>query len=118
MSETRLAGPRITREKLTVTRMLEMYCLDKHGTQSGFCADCQILHDYAMARLMACPFNEYKTVCAKCTVHCYQPAMKEKMKEVMRYAGPRMMFSHPMLAIRHTLDGMKPPRNPGGAKTG
>ena len=76
MGEIRITGPRITREKLTVTRMLEMSCLDKHGTKSGLCAECQTLHEYAMARLMACPFNEYKPVCAKCAVHCYQPAMR------------------------------------------
>ena len=30
------------------------------------------------------------------------------MKQVMRYAGPRMLWRHPILAIRHLLDGQRP----------
>jgi hypothetical protein len=33
--------------------------------------------------------------------------MREKIKEVMRYAGPRLIYRHPILAIRHLLDGLK-----------
>lgn len=28
---------------------------------------------------------------------------KEKMREVMRYAGPRMMWHHPIAAIKHLI---------------
>jgi hypothetical protein len=27
---------------------------------------------------------------------------------VMRYTGPRMMWRHPVLAVRHVLDGRRP----------
>ena len=36
-------------------------------------------------------------------IHCYKPDMKEKMREVMRYAGPRMMWYHPIAAIKHLI---------------
>jgi hypothetical protein len=30
--------------------------------------------------------------------------MREKVKEVMRYAGPRMIWRHPWLALMHVVD--------------
>ncbi len=102
-------GPRIRREQRTVAAMIELYCHDEHGMQGELCADCQALHDYAMQRLDRCPFGEEKTTCAKCTVHCYKPAMRERVRVVMRTAGPRMIWKHPVLAVRHVLDGRKKP---------
>ena len=59
-------------------------------------------------RLEKCPFQEHKTTCAKCPVHCYKPARREQIRAVMRYAGPRMMFRHPRLAFYHlVIDGRR-----------
>ncbi|MBK8045883.1 MAG: nitrous oxide-stimulated promoter family protein [Anaerolineales bacterium] len=102
-------GPRIRREKRTVAAMIELYCEDMHHSKGALCPDCQTLHDYAMQRLVRCPFQEDKTTCAKCAVHCYRPAQREQIRVVMRYAGPRMTFRHPILAVRHLLDGRKQP---------
>jgi hypothetical protein len=33
--------------------------------------------------------------------------MRERICAVMRYAGPRMMYRHPMLAFYHLIDGMR-----------
>jgi hypothetical protein len=33
--------------------------------------------------------------------------MRETIRIVMRYAGPRMLVYHPILAIQHLLDGMR-----------
>ncbi|MCU0373022.1 MAG: nitrous oxide-stimulated promoter family protein [Ignavibacteria bacterium] len=30
--------------------------------------------------------------------------MREKVKNVMRYSGPRMLLKHPYLAVRHLLN--------------
>jgi hypothetical protein len=51
--------------------------------------------------------------------------MKKKIVEVMRYAGPRMLLHHPILAIQHLIDEKRTvnPDNhndsshPGGNKT-
>jgi len=40
-------------------------------------------------------------------VHCYKAEMRDKIQTVMRYAGPRMMKHHPILAIFHLIDGLK-----------
>ena len=47
--------------------------------------------------------EENKPTCKKCPIHCYKPDMKEKMREAMRYAGPRMMWYHPIAAIKHLI---------------
>ena len=57
--------------------------------------------------------GETKLACAKCPIHCYQPEVREKVKAVMRYAGPRMIWRHPILALRHWLDAYR--KAPGGA---
>ena len=84
--------------------MIRMYCRDKHPDESVPCGDCRELLDHALERLDRCPFQEGKTTCACCAVHCFNPAMREKIRAVMRYAGPRMTFRHPLLALRHLLD--------------
>ena len=37
------------------------------------------------------------------SVHCYQPQMREQIRQVMRYSGPRMLLYHPVLAIWHLV---------------
>jgi len=96
--------PRIAREKRTIRAMVRIYCRDHHGRREAVCHDCRRLLDYAFARLDRCPFGSGKPTCAECTIHCYAPAMREKAKAVMRYAGPRMLPRHPILALRHLLD--------------
>jgi len=63
-----------------------------------------------MRRLDQCPFQEAKTTCVKCPVHCYKPAMRERIRVVMRYAGPRMLWQHPVLAFYHLFDGLRQPK--------
>jgi len=87
--------------------MLRIYCRDHHGRRTAFCGECQALLDYAMARLDRCPFGPHKTACAQCPVHCYKPAMRTQVQAVMRYAGPRMVYHHPLLALRHRWDAWR-----------
>jgi len=87
--------------------MIALTCRDRHGVTRGLCSECGELLTYARKRLEKCPFAEKKPTCAKCPIHCYQPNKREQIQAVMRYAGPRMMHRHPVLALRHWLDGMK-----------
>jgi hypothetical protein len=101
------ASRRIVREKKTVEAMIRLYCADHHGTRYGLCEACAELRDYALQRLERCPFQEGKTTCAKCPVHCYRPAQREEIRIVMRYAGPRMIRRHPILALWHIIDSRR-----------
>ena len=84
-----------------------MYCKAHHGTLKELCKDCQELKKYAYLRLDKCPFQENKPTCTKCSVHCYKPDMREKVRGIMRYAGPRMLLRHPILAVLHIKDGRR-----------
>jgi hypothetical protein len=66
-----------------------------------------MIHMYAQERIARCPFGDGKPVCNKCTVHCYNPEMRARVQTVMRYAGPRMFWHHPILAIRHLYRSRK-----------
>ena len=104
--------PRITREKKTIKAMAGIYCSAHHKTKKDeLCPECTEFLTYAYLRLDKCPFQEKKSTCGKCLVHCYRPDMKEKVKKVMRYSGPRMLVRHPSLALHHVWDGRtKPPK--------
>lgn len=93
-------------EMKTVTAMVEIYCRAHHHAdgslcQHSLCQQCNDLVDYARMRLDRCPYGESKPTCNKCPIHCYKQEQKEQMRLVMRYSGPRMLLSHPLLAIRH-----------------
>jgi hypothetical protein len=98
---------RIAREDKTVEKMVLLYCRKQHGAQTGLCQECDELLRYARHRLETCPFQEGKTTCAECPVHCYQHDMREKIREVMRFSGPRMILHYPIRAFLHLVDGRR-----------
>lgn len=124
------------REQEIVSQMIALYCKGNHSAHrsvslrerggemrqmregaalrergSGewwdLCPECAELEAYAHARSERCPFMEEKTFCSNCTVHCYRPEMRERIRTVMRYAGPRMLFHHPVMAIRHMIESQR-----------
>ena len=98
---------RLTREKRTLQAMVQVYCRAHHSVKGDLCPECQALCDYALSRLDRCPYGAEKTTCANCPTHCYKPAMRDQVKAVMRYAGPRMLYHHPILAPLRVLDGFR-----------
>lgn len=98
---------RLNRERKTINAMIGLYCRRHHGNRPDLCGPCAFLLAYAKARLDKCPYGQQKPTCGQCPVHCYKPAMRENVRDVMRYAGPRMIWHHPLLAIQHMLDGFK-----------
>lgn len=108
MKENQQIQSKRERERYIVSQMIALYCKKKHGSQNGaLCKECQTLKEYAWQRSEKCPFMETKTFCSNCKVHCYKPAMREQIREVMRFSGPRMMLYHPVLAVRHVIESRK-----------
>ena len=104
---------RLARERLTMSKMIGMYCSAHHECSGDIlCAACQEFQDYAEARLQKCPYGEDKPTCANCPIHCYKPGRRAQAAKIMRFAGPRMLLRHPMLAITHQLDGFRKARHP------
>lgn len=90
--------------------MTEIYCKGHHGTKKGeLCPECMEFKEYAYLRLEKCPFQEKKSTCGKCVIHCYKPEMKEKVRQVMRYSGPRLLIHRPDLAFHHAWDSRRKP---------
>lgn len=96
------------KEIQVVTLMIEKYCRKKHKTKGHeLCKDCAELLDYVKLRRGKCPFGDNKPFCSNCRIHCYQQEMRDKIKEVMRFSGPRMITSHPILTVSHVIQTQK-----------
>ena len=98
---------RIDREKRTVNNMIAMYCKNHHNQDKGVCVDCSTLMSYSNERLNKCVFGTNKPACSKCPVHCYKADKRGEIKVIMRYSGPRMIYTHPYLAVMHIIDKRK-----------
>jgi Nitrous oxide-stimulated promoter len=106
----------LAREEKTIAAMIALYCRDHHGTRAsdagdGLCPECSELLSYARVRLDRCRYGAEKPTCSNCETHCYKPVMRERVREVMRYSGPRMLKKHPVLAVAHLVDGRKTPES-------
>ena len=96
---------RIDREKKTIKLMINIYCRKNHRKKEGqLCDECQELLEYAHKRLSFCKFGENKSTCSRCPIHCYKKDMKEKVKKVMKFSGPRLLIYNPIELIKHTLN--------------
>jgi len=108
---------RIRRELETVRAMLLIFCQNRHGGSRELCPGCAELWDYTRKRVEGCPFADGKPTCANCEVHCFRPEMRERIRDVMRFSGPRMPLRRPMLTIWHFIDGKRPtPARPGSGR--
>jgi hypothetical protein len=117
VEKTKLLSRRTRRELRTVQVMISIYCRGHHGTGQYLCAECRELWDYTRRRVERCPFGAEKPTCLNCTVHCFKPELRRRIREMMRYAGPRMPGRHPVLTLFHFIDGRRPTpaRKPGAS---
>jgi len=110
-----LLTPRLRREYRTMECMVEIWCADHHddgARQGATCEDCRAFLSYAERRLEKCPYGEAKPTCAKCPIHCYKRAQREHARVIMAYAGPRMTYRHPWLALMHLVDKVRKVEHP------
>jgi hypothetical protein len=93
----------IDREKVVVSKMIRLYC--KHKLKrTEIPAEYLELEAYAHKRLSGCKFGNKKPACKRCTIHCYRHDKRQQIREVMRWAGPRMLIYDPIAALRHLLN--------------
>lgn len=102
------AYDRMDNERDTIRVMTAMYCTSHHHSKSGnLCDKCTSFLQYAEQRLSNCPYQAEKPTCANCTIHCYKKDMRDLAREIMKYAGPRMILRHPLMALRHLVDNKR-----------
>lgn len=99
---------RIDWEKEVIQQMIHIFCSRHHEhSKDKLCEDCENLLTYAFRRLETCPKGNSKSSCRKCKIHCYAPIYRSQIREIMKYVGPRMIFIHPVNALRHILAELK-----------
>lgn len=112
MEDSPKIAKRRAREVRTISQMVALHCAGKHNeadrTETAACGEavcpsCAELDAYAALRTRRCRKMDVKTSCEQCGNHCYKPEMRERIRAVMRYSGPRMLTKHPIAAIRHLL---------------
>jgi hypothetical protein len=71
------------------------------------CAACADLLRYAEKRRAYCQ-KDPKPFCSYCDTHCYSEEMRERMRLVMRYAGPRsLLHGHAIDGVKHLIAGRR-----------
>lgn len=100
-------GKKALKDMATLGRFVAVYCRDKHAgkprerfTYKGvneatwhgieLCEECAKLLAHGTAKRLVCP-KEPKPYCKNCDIHCYGPAYREKVREIMRYSGAKMI---------------------------
>ena len=99
-----IAINRLGREKRTIGIMIKMHCDYNHDKDGTLCNECHELTEFAYERMNRCVFQNDKPVCSECQIHCFRQEMRDKIKTVMRFSGPRMIYKHPIIGIRHLID--------------
>lgn len=115
MQQVDVAEKRESEIKL-VSEMIVLYCRGHHHADSVPCLECQQLIDCCTLRIRHCPREAEKTYCSACPHPYYQPEKRERIREVMRWTGPRMLFVHPTLAVKHLVTSPPWQRRPQPAK--
>ncbi len=101
---------KIQRDLDVLSEFIYIYCSENHGGKElynagapgrigrylekisfKFCEDCRKLLLHAAAKRVLCPYDP-KPSCKKCETHCYGKGYREKIREVMRYSGIRLII--------------------------
>lgn len=130
---------RIYREKVTLAQMVGIYCKGRRHQERAadgsadvafacdmptrvrtaiarMCPSCHELTEYCFARIDHCPHMQTKTFCSSCETHCFAPEMRERVRQAMRYAGPRMLLHDPKGALSHLRDTRRAKSKKDGAR--
>lgn len=122
----RMRDPKVIKDTRLLGDFTTIYCKGVHAAASRaplasdgvvlgvygakppvVCAHCAGLLSYAEKRRAFCP-KDPKPFCSHCDTHCYKPDMREYMREVMRYAGPRSMLNgHAIDGIKHLIESRR-----------
>ncbi len=102
---------KLAKDLRTLELFIRTYCRHRHGNiertvprLKGFdfealglrltplCEDCLKLLCHAFVKRAHCPLTG-RPSCKRCATHCFAPAYRERIREVMRYSGRRLVLS-------------------------
>lgn len=110
MHKLHVLPDRLGLEFKTIQKMVHIYCRAFHQqkVKTTTCETCLEFIRYANEKLDRCPYGQDKPTCNKCPIHCYKQQPRQQAQNIMRYAGPRMLIKHPILAIKHLFAEKRP----------
>jgi hypothetical protein len=91
------------KDQFILEQFVNIYCEGKHEASNGqLCADCDDLLSYSLQRLQRCP-QDPKPACKHCEIHCYKPVYRDRIRDVMRYSGKRLLLRGRLDLLWHYL---------------
>ena len=100
-----LLSGKLAIELKTIIIMTNLYCQAHHETRD--CEECKDLIHYVQQKLDRCVYGQDKPACKHCPTHCYKPDHRQQIQLIMCYTGPKMLFKHPILGIKHLIKSTK-----------
>lgn len=86
-------------------KFVEVYCSGKHRAaeqapvalpagigERSLCPECASFLEYAVTKRLKCPLEADKPICKHCRIHCYDRQHREKVREIMSYAGRKLVM--------------------------
>lgn len=111
----------LLRDLKTLATFIRIYCDNHHDGQPRqeaafrthdvravagrpvvLCRDCSKLLQHAFVKRSMCPMDP-KPACKHCPKHCYHPAYRQKIREVMKYSGRKLVLSGRLDYLFHLL---------------
>ncbi len=92
---------RIDKDRKTLEAIGLIYCKAHHGgakDAAGLCPSCRHTIEGTLERTASCPYG-HEGNCEDCDIHCQRGEARERIREIMRYAAPRMTFRHPIMTL-------------------
>jgi hypothetical protein len=102
--------PHIERDQTTLIRFVQTYCGDLHrsttrdlfelktidvaglnGRPMTLCPACAKLLAHALVKRSVCPMDP-KPACNDCPQHCYHPAYRQQIRQVMKHSGQKLVM--------------------------
>lgn len=92
-------------KKQVLEKMIRLYCKNNH--KDYLCNDCKNLISYSNIRTDYCKRLDEFFFCSSCDRTCYDNENLEKIRKIMRYSGPRMIYSDPKASVRFVSEKIK-----------
>jgi len=101
--------PRQLKDVKILVRFIQVYCHAKHDRRVAgevqlpqelqprlrsagtICPECAELLEHGIKKRTLCPLNP-KPSCKKCHIHCYGPAYRQKIREIMAFSGRKLLL--------------------------
>ncbi|HZV82152.1 MAG TPA: nitrous oxide-stimulated promoter family protein [Geobacteraceae bacterium] len=92
-----------------LARFIQVYCHAKHHRQNSgelalpqelqprlsrhttICPECAELLEHGIRKRHLCPLDP-KPACKNCHIHCYGPAYRQKIREIMSFSGRKLLL--------------------------